>query len=198
MQMKGKYQINAMLEWNGHFMIVSFHIIASCHQEKLLWIPETIRPLFFVKIWSKNIYWFFLSIMQLSKVWGQLSIYIDGLVQDCSKSSAYALELLQSCTKPSICMSSNYCQNFHCSAERAFRATLSPQWQFLYVSLMPNSIYRCNFLTTGISTQERSHFTTVLSVKVNLYMTLVFNCNLHWIWTCHLIYTLLREDIWDS
>ena len=28
---------------------------------------------------------------------------IDGLVQDCSKSSALAMELLQSCTKPSIC-----------------------------------------------------------------------------------------------
>ena len=29
--------------------------------------------------------------------------YVDGSVQDCSNSSAYALELLQSCTKPSMC-----------------------------------------------------------------------------------------------
>ena len=29
-------------------------------------------------------------------------VYIDGLVQDCSNTSANALELLQSCTKPSI------------------------------------------------------------------------------------------------
>ena len=30
--------------------------------------------------------------------------HIDGLVQDCSNSSiALAMELLQSCTKPSIC-----------------------------------------------------------------------------------------------
>ena len=29
--------------------------------------------------------------------------YIDGLVQDCSNSIANAMELLQSCTKPSIC-----------------------------------------------------------------------------------------------
>ena len=28
--------------------------------------------------------------------------YVDGLVQDCSNSSANALELLQSCAKPSI------------------------------------------------------------------------------------------------
>ena len=31
--------------------------------------------------------------------------HIDGLVQDCSNSSALAVELLQSCTKPSICIS---------------------------------------------------------------------------------------------
>ena len=30
-------------------------------------------------------------------------LYIDGLAQDCSNSNANALELLQSCTKPSIC-----------------------------------------------------------------------------------------------
>ena len=30
-------------------------------------------------------------------------VYFDGLMQDCSISSALALEILQSCTKPSIC-----------------------------------------------------------------------------------------------
>ena len=29
--------------------------------------------------------------------------HFDGLVQDCSNSIAYAMELLQSCTKSSIC-----------------------------------------------------------------------------------------------
>ena len=33
--------------------------------------------------------------------------YIDGLVWDCSNSSALAMELLQSCTKPLICSSAN-------------------------------------------------------------------------------------------
>ena len=33
--------------------------------------------------------------------------YIDGLVQDCSISIANALEILQSCTKPSICYKKN-------------------------------------------------------------------------------------------
>ena len=32
-----------------------------------------------------------------------VAVYIDGLAQDCSNSIANALELLQSCTKPSIC-----------------------------------------------------------------------------------------------
>ena len=31
-----------------------------------------------------------------------LTKYLNGLVQDCSNSTANALELLQSCTKPSI------------------------------------------------------------------------------------------------
>ena len=33
---------------------------------------------------------------------GNIKVCIDGLVQDCSNSSANALELLQSCTKPSF------------------------------------------------------------------------------------------------
>ena len=33
---------------------------------------------------------------------------IDGLVQDCSNSIANALELLQSCTKPSTCFSDQF------------------------------------------------------------------------------------------
>ena len=34
--------------------------------------------------------------------------HIDGLVQDCSNSIANTLELLQSCTKPSICLSMSW------------------------------------------------------------------------------------------
>ena len=42
------------------------------------------------------------NVCKLQKLHGA---YIDGLVQDCSNSSALAMELLQSCTKPSICVS---------------------------------------------------------------------------------------------
>ena len=41
-----------------------------------------------------------------------LNYYIDGLVQDCSNSIANALELLRSCTKPSI-QDSLECTNIH-------------------------------------------------------------------------------------
>ena len=34
---------------------------------------------------------------------GNVELYFDGLVQDCRISSANALEILQTCTKPSIC-----------------------------------------------------------------------------------------------
>ena len=36
-------------------------------------------------------------------VYGFIVLYFDDLVQDCSNSSALAVELQQSCTKQSIC-----------------------------------------------------------------------------------------------
>ena len=36
-------------------------------------------------------------------LWYKWDLNIDGLVQDCSNSSELAMELLQPCTKPSIC-----------------------------------------------------------------------------------------------
>ena len=41
-------------------------------------------------------------------------MYIDGLVQDCSISIANALEILQSCTKPSIGSVSHFVQAIVC------------------------------------------------------------------------------------
>ena len=42
----------------------------------------------------------------INRPWNKIhALYIDGLAQDCSNSNANALELLQSCTKPSI----SYC-----------------------------------------------------------------------------------------
>ena len=44
--------------------------------------------------------------------------YIDSLVQDCSNSSALAMELLQSCTKPSIC--GWLCKSILCRTKNLF------------------------------------------------------------------------------
>ena len=43
------------------------------------------------------------SVFQCQEMmWNTIYEYIDGLVQDCSNSSVLAMELLQSCTKPSM------------------------------------------------------------------------------------------------
>ena len=42
-----------------------------------------------------------MRIIQWSPAQNLVQYNIDGLVQDCSNSSAIAIELLQSCTKPS-------------------------------------------------------------------------------------------------
>ena len=41
-----------------------------------------------------------------------IDAYIDGLVQDCANSSVVAMRLLQSCTKPSICVTWPHWVNF--------------------------------------------------------------------------------------
>ena len=45
---------------------------------------------------------------EISETIHKLENYIDGLAQDCSNSSALAMQLLQSCPKPSICGKSNW------------------------------------------------------------------------------------------
>ena len=42
------------------------------------------------------------SALRTSSSWVSYGVYVDGLVQDCSISSALAMEILQSCTKLSI------------------------------------------------------------------------------------------------
>ena len=70
--------------------------------------------------------------------------HIDGLVQDCSNPSANALELLQSCTKPStydltniryksdLCVRTVFCQNFgpkwSCYEEVQLCSAMICQW----------------------------------------------------------------------
>ena len=63
-----------------------------------------------------------------------LNVHIDGLVQDCSNSSALAMELLQSCTKPSISYGNG----------RDF------QWHFSLTAQLICDISHTNFLCQAI------------------------------------------------
>ena len=65
--------------------------------------------------------------------------YMDGLVQDCSNPSALAMELLQSCTKPSILL--NDCQS--CYVEWNIHSLVNWTWTVFGVdiSLLPISLY---------------------------------------------------------
>ena len=49
-----------------------------------------------LSLWRSSTCW------NVCRIWLFMYTYIDGLVQDCSNSSALAMELLQSCTKPSL------------------------------------------------------------------------------------------------
>ena len=66
-----------------------------CHKEVWLYICSEIQN---VDLTS----YFTLCILVL-----MLNLYFDGFVQDCSISIVNALEILQSCTKPSICFAPN-------------------------------------------------------------------------------------------
>ena len=60
--------------------------------------------------------------------------YTDGLVQDCSNSSAIAIELLQSCTKPSISslISLNYRKSYKTLQQLWYRlAWCCPAWGYI-------------------------------------------------------------------
>ena len=68
--------------------------VLSCHVQKFV---VNLWPLMEFELWWKSWQW------NEEQCLVQLQMaYIDGLVQDCSNSSALAMELLQSCTEVSI------------------------------------------------------------------------------------------------
>ena len=52
---------------------------------------------------TQRFYFLYVALLIYKARHRQFIFYINGLVQDCSNASALAIELLQSCTKPSIC-----------------------------------------------------------------------------------------------
>ena len=67
--------------------------------------------------------------------------YIDGLVIDCSISIADALEILQSCTKPSICWWVDAEIKLKYISNRSIYILLMSQWIHFINSLRPSDAY---------------------------------------------------------
>ena len=65
----------------------------TVNTQKTVHISPLSRGVYFVNIFDK-------AERIMKRPYSTSQCYIDGLVQDCSNSSALALELLQSCTKP--------------------------------------------------------------------------------------------------
>ena len=106
-----KYQdkTNCIYGWTS--INWSWTTLANMHSCKLISFPNqntfalqitsiifkaTVRDLLFLHLSTRMI-----IKLCISKLWDYTQ-YIDGLAQDCNNSFANALELLQSCTKPSI------------------------------------------------------------------------------------------------
>ena len=75
--------------------------------------------------------------------------YIDGLVHDCSISSALAVEILQYCTKPSIWLHPN---RPACTISGKWRGMSKVNWyeireHFMYVSSQWEMMLQCNFIS---------------------------------------------------
>ena len=62
--------------------------------------------------------------------------YIDGLVQNCHNSSALAMELLQSCTKSSICLYHSWCKYLWFTSN-PFVISTCPKWFVRKQPIMP-------------------------------------------------------------
>ena len=100
----------------------------------------------------------------------QLSWYIDGLVQECSTSSALAWEILQSCTKPSI---SKWPQTIHCSR----LSVRNVGWWFRICGIKILLDWHTQCQTRQLSTSQKEAWS--LS-DISVWSDLVEQCTLAW------------------
>ena len=100
---KASYQTNSLgacdLRRHDSHVTTLYCFVASIRLCGIYWMYAFQRyvgdALFSVERFS----WALFCVMHCEILWS----YVDGLVQDCSNSIALAMELLQSCTKPSMC-----------------------------------------------------------------------------------------------
>ena len=80
-----------------------FHLTSYKYHEKweLIWCIMKMESILPGPSWVSSQCFMLTDPMHITN-WNKINYHIDGLVQDCSISSAFAMEILQSCTKPSI------------------------------------------------------------------------------------------------
>ena len=94
-------QISDLLNFHFSINYTSFNVWVRYFVWNFKGYPLKFYTKYLTHTWKTAVYFTLFKIYKLS----DLRAHIDGLVQDCSNSSALAMELLQSCTKPSICVS---------------------------------------------------------------------------------------------
>ena len=106
----------------------------------------------------------------LSVVYNQ---HFDGLVQDCSNSSALAMELLQSCTEPSFFL---LCPNVVCDYK----------W-------IPGLINQCSYASSKFDSASLGHLIVAKTIgiqnityemiplsKYSIFNVCISSCHIHW------------------
>ena len=128
----------------------SFHIIPAHQQDTGSCIPCSTKSNPFYNIFPRKILWLCPGDKRSSHE------HFDGLVHDCSNSSALAMELLQSCTEPSICtvlVPANY--SFYCPHRQGKltvlrNVSLSVAYRYVQaIAPVPPSRYGANYGCLG-------------------------------------------------
>ena len=107
--------------------------------------------------------WSLVSIRQVTMYTAWHWEYIDGLVQDCSNSSALAMELLQSCTKPSICNQLYHYELAH-GAATSFKAQHIPLPDSLGQVKLP--VWQVDLIKSMLSLVKAQQFSVSRSIKI--------------------------------
>ena len=100
-----------------------------------------------------------------------LDSYIDCLVQDCSNSSGLAMELLQSCTKPSIWCSPAVSPLIHSILTYIFQLYLYTLKSSSVKSIKDNVVFSCHMLSLRMTLWQSPNI--MLSYFIICYLCLL-------------------------
>ena len=115
-----------------------------------------------------------------------IGAYIDGLVQGCSNSSALAMKLLQSCTKPSICIN-GLGHHGYSSAISALSHYLNQRWRI--VNCIPSNTFQWNLNPITNIFLQWDAFQSVVCKTLTLWL----QCDNKTIWHFFPLFQIARE-----